>query len=415
MRPSTARIGAWLAVGAALTILPSCGGGDDEVTLDFFQFKPEAVEIFNEMIAEFEAANPGIRVVQNHVPNADVAFRTRLVRNDIPDVITLNAGATWAEMAPAGVFYDFSDEPIVDDINPAFIEIINDLGTAGEGEINGLPFANNADGVIYNKDLFEQHEVEVPTTWNEFIETAETFEQAGVTPFYGTLLEQWTSLPSWNALASNLQPPEEFFAELEAGDTSFEEGYTDVAERLYELFQYAQDDAFSRNYNDGNQAFADGEAAMYLQGSWAIPVIRTFEPDFEIGAFALPAIDEEGANLVSGVDVAVTMGREPRHLEESLLFIEYLMDPEVSAPYFEEQTAIPTIEGTEPSDPALVDLVPYFDDERIVGFTDHYIPPAIPLPAINQQFLIDGDEEAYLAALDEEWDKVALRRPQRGE
>jgi raffinose/stachyose/melibiose transport system substrate-binding protein len=154
---------------------------------------------------------------------------------------------------------------------------------------------------------------------------------------------------------------------------------------------------------------------MYMQGIWAIPVIRSFNPEFEIGVFPYPMDSAEETDLVSGVDVAITMGREPAHLEESRRFIEYLMTPEVQEFYVSEQSAIPTLEGTEPTDDALVDLVPMFEDERLVGFSDHHMPPAIPLQATNQQFLIDGDLDAYLTELDEEWDKVALRRPQREE
>jgi raffinose/stachyose/melibiose transport system substrate-binding protein len=410
MRLSLATVGA-LSIAAAL--LPACAGDDDgRVELEFFQFKPEAVETFNGLIADFEAEHPNIDVVQNHVPNADTAFRTRLVRNDIPDVITLNAGATWAEMAPAGVFYDFSGHPILGDVNPAILDILNALGTAGEGEVNGIPFASNADGVIYNKDLFAEHDVEVPTTWDELVGAAETFQAAGVTPFYGTLLDSWTSLPAWNALASNLAP-EGFFDQLGAEETSFEEAYPEVAERLYQLFEFTQEDRFSRNYNDGNQAFARGESAMYLQGIWAIPTIRSFEPDFEIGTFALPTDRPDETKLVSGVDVVITMGREPAHPEESLAFIEFLMRPDVLERYAAEQSAVPTLVGTTPSDEAVTDLIPFIEEQRLVGFSDHKIPPAIPLPAINQQFLIDGDQEEYLETLDDEWDKVAERRPER--
>jgi raffinose/stachyose/melibiose transport system substrate-binding protein len=394
--------------------IAGCGGDDEgRVELEFFQFKGEAVDVFDQIVADFEALHPDIDITTTH-GQGDTAFRILLVRNDIPDLITLNAGATWAENAPAGVFYDFSDTEIVDRINPAILDIINDLGVANEGEVNGIPFANNADGVIYNKDLFEQHGVEVPTTWDEMLAAIETFEAAGVTPIYGTLLEQWTSLPSWNALAANL-PQDDFWEELAADQTSFEEDFPDVADRMYELFQHVQDDAFARNYNEGNQAFAAGEAAMYLQGIWAIPVIKSFEPAFDIGVFALPMDSSEQTNLVSGVDVAVTMGREPEHLEESMMFIDYLMTPEVQELYVEAQSAIPTLEGLEPSEPALQEIIPYFEEERLVGFADHRLPPAIPLPAINQQFLIDGDSDAYLAELDSEWDKVADRRPDRQE
>jgi raffinose/stachyose/melibiose transport system substrate-binding protein len=146
---------------------------------------------------------------------------------------------------------------------------------------------------------------------------------------------------------------------------------------------------------------------MYVQGSWTIPAIRQFEPAFDIGVFPMPVGD---AQLVSGVDVAVTMPREPRHEHESLAFVAYLMRPEVIAAYAEEQSAIPTLRGQAPPDPALEELAPLFAQGRIVGFPDHQIPPAIPLAQIAQQFLIDGDEQAFLSTLDNEWNKFARRR-----
>jgi raffinose/stachyose/melibiose transport system substrate-binding protein len=93
-----------------------------------------------------------------------------------------------------------------------------------------------------------------------------------------------------------------------------------------------------------------------------------------------------------------------------MAFIEFLLRPDNVERYVADQSAIPTLVDSEPTDPALEDLMPYFEAERIVGFSDHQIPPSIPLPEINQRFLIDGDEDAYLATLDNEWSKYARRR-----
>jgi raffinose/stachyose/melibiose transport system substrate-binding protein len=298
---------------------------------------------------------------------------------------------------------------VLQEVNPAILEILTDLGTYAEGEVNGVPFANNADGVIYNKDLFAEHGVEPPQTWSEMVDALNTFQAAGVQPVFATLQDAWTSLPAWNALASNLAP-EDFFTQLREDRASFGDAYPPVAERLKTLFDYAQDTKFARNYETGNQAFAQGESAMLLQGSWAIPVIRGFEPDFEIGTFALPANEADQTRLVSGVDVALTIGRNSAHPEEALQFIEYLLSPEVQARYTAEQSAVPILDGLEIEEPALAELEPYFEQERIVGFSDHQVPPSIPLDAINQAFLTSGDVNAYLQTLDREWDKVARRQ-----
>ncbi|MFD5588732.1 ABC transporter permease subunit [Streptomyces sp. NPDC127063] len=56
-----------LTVCLATVLLSACGSspstGGHTVTLDFFQFKPEAVGTFDRLIAGFEAEHPGIRVV----------------------------------------------------------------------------------------------------------------------------------------------------------------------------------------------------------------------------------------------------------------------------------------------------------------------------------------------------------------
>lgn len=395
---------------AAASLVTGCGlvGGssDGRTEIEFFQFKPEAVQTFDKIIAEFEREHPDIRVVHNHVPDAETALRTRLVRDDIPDVLTLNGNASYAELARAGVFYDFSDVAASKAVTPAILEVLGDLGAAADGEVNALPFAANASGILYNKEIFAAQGVAVPTTWEDLVAAAEKFQAAGITPVYGTLGDSWTALSALNPIAAN-SAPDDYWDRLRADRTSFQEGWAEAAQRYAQLFSYAQRDKLSKGYDDGNQAFAKGEVAMYVQGSWTIPAIREFKPEFDLGVFPMPAGD---ARLVSGVDVAVTMPREPRHERESLAFVEYLMRPEVIAAYAEEQSAVPTLRDQSPADPALAELAPLFEQGRIVGFPDHQIPPVIPLAQIAQQFLIDGDQRAFLSTLDREWDKFTRRR-----
>ncbi|MGV9890166.1 ABC transporter substrate-binding protein [Streptomyces sp. NPDC003395] len=403
-----------LAVCLATVLLSACGSspstGGHTVTLDFFQFKPEAVGTFDRLIAGFEAEHPGIRVAQHHVPSPETAIRTRLVKDDVPDVISLNGNSTFGELASAGVFYDFSRSRAAERVLPGVKKILRDLGSGGKGELNGLPFASNASGVLYNKALFAKYHVAVPTTWNGLIAAAETFKKAGVTPFYGSLKDAWTSLPPFNQLAANLTPGD-FWTARAQGRTSFARQYPETARKLTQLYRYTQKDTFSRDYNAANEAFAKGQAAMYVQGSYALPPIKAYQPAFDIGLFPLPAGNDPGATrLVSGVDVALTMGRHPKHPKESMEFLDYLMRPDVVAAYAAEQSAIPPLEGTAPSDPALRPLLPYVTRNRITGFVDHRIPKAVLLEAIVQQFLIDGDRAAFLRTLDREYTKAVERR-----
>jgi raffinose/stachyose/melibiose transport system substrate-binding protein len=403
---------ALLLVSGLASACAGNSGSDGRTRVEFFQFKGEAVETFDRLIAQFEKEHPGIDIVQNNVPSADAALRTRLVKNNVPPLMTLNGnGATYGDLAEAAIFRDFSDDPALANITPASVHVLNSLGTAGEGETNGVPFAANADGIIYNVDLFDELELIVPTTWGELIAVAEKIKAAGLVPFYHTWKEAWTTLPPFNPLAQNVVP-EDFWAGREAGETSFAEAFPPVAERLLSLKGYGPADPFRFDYNTGNRAMADGEAVMYLQGIWAIPSIRAINPDINLAVFPFPTTnDPERNRLVSGVDVLLTMPREKTDVEEeALTFIRWLTQPGPAKQYAEEQAHFSAVEGVVQDDPALAPLNPVFEAGHIVGFADHNIPSAIPLANLLQGFLINGDVQRFLAELDKRYDAVQARR-----
>ena len=55
-----------------------------------------------------------------------------------------------------------------------------------------IPFSVAAASVIYNKRIFADNDLEVPTTWDELLAVCETLKGADVTPIYGTFPEIWT-------------------------------------------------------------------------------------------------------------------------------------------------------------------------------------------------------------------------------
>lgn len=414
-----------LIAALAAALLTSCAAppAGNEVTLDFFQFKSEAVQEFAGLIDEFEAANPGIRVVQNNVPDPDTAIRTLLVKNKTPDVLTLNGNASFGLLAEACVFADLSREPAARKILPAVQDILNANGRCEGSEINGLPMASNASGILYNPEIFAKHRVSVPQTWDDLITAAETFKANGVAPFYMTLKDAWTTSPALVNVAAQLQP-EDFFDRLDAaGDVredspvSFSKDYQEVADKLFELFSYAQPGAAGVDYATGNKAFADGKSAMYLNGSFAVPAIRAANPNAKIASFPYPVTNDPAkTTVVSGVDVALAMGRETPRRAEARKFIDFLLSKEVVDKYTKNQSAFAPVQDAAPQqDNALQGMATYFDAGRVDGYMDHRLPPSIPLVNITQQFVLDGDKARYLNTLDNEWFKVAARTPNRGD
>ena len=51
-----------------------------------------------------------------------------------------------------------------------------------DGVTYGLPFIATSHGFYYNADLFAEHGLEVPTTWDELLAVAAALDEAGITP-----------------------------------------------------------------------------------------------------------------------------------------------------------------------------------------------------------------------------------------
>ena len=79
-------------------------------------------------------------------------------------------------------------------------------------------------------------------------------------------------------------------------------------DKMLQAYQYDNDDKAALGYDDGNKGFAQGKGAMYWHGTYAIPAIRSYNEEINLGTFATPADSAQDTKVVTGVDVALTMG-----------------------------------------------------------------------------------------------------------
>lgn len=399
-----------LTMGASLLAGCSSGGADDgKVTLELFSNKVESIDTYKGLIKEFEAQNPDIKIKLDAPPEAETVLKTRLTKNDLPDIMSIAGNATYGELGRVGVLKDFSGTDLAKTVQPSYIDMVNRLvGPDGEGTY-GLPYATNANAVIYNKAKFEEHGLEVPATWDEFIASLEKVKAAGDTPIYFTLKDAWTGMIAWNSLGANVAG-EDFAEKKNAGEATFVENYDEVADKMAALVQYGHKDNMGIAYGDGNNAFANGKAVFYLQGNWAIPEILKANPEMELGVFPMPVTnDPEQNKLVSGVDVLLAVSEETEHKEEAMKFVEFMMTKETAQKYIDEQKAFSAIEGVYQENPVFEGIKANFETGAITSFPDHYYPAGMGAENLVQEFLIKKDKEKFLKKMDSEWEKVQNR------
>ena len=412
-----------VGLGGAAAMLPLTGCGaspsaqNGVTTLRFMQNKPEVVAYFNQVIKDFEALNPDIRVIQDF---NEGNFVPGLVRNDPPDVVTRGFAQATADFVRKGVFADLSGMPVAATINPEMQRLISSWGQYNGNEISALPFSLAAAGVIYNRDIFEAKGVAVPTTWDEFVAACETFKAAGITPIYGTFKDNWTlGQGMFDYVAGGSLDVATFFSKLTAkgaaislaSPESFANNFGPALPKMLQLASFSQKGATSKNYADGNAAFAKGEAAMYLQGPWALSQLVAANKNVRLGSFPLPVTNNPADTKARvNVDMALSITRNTPNMAAAQRFVNYLLEPSVVNTYNEKNAAYsPLKDAPAVGNPQISGLNASVKEGRYYQGATTYFPPSVPLYNYVQSFVYTKNGEQFLAALDDEWRRVAER------
>ena len=378
-----------------------------KTVITMIQYKPEAVKAFEVMEERFNATHDDIELKIESPNEAMTILKTRLIKEDYPDIIGIGGDINYSNFLDAELFMDISDFEGVDDIKSAYMQIEEDLEFIPQDGVYALPYVANAAGILYNKEMFSENGWEIPTTWTEFTELCDTIsETTNIDPLYFGFKDTWTTLAPWNALAVGLADSD-ICSQVNAGKTTFSEGYKEVAEKMKSLLQYAEPNPYAYSYNDACTAFARGESAMYVIGSYAVPQILSVNPDMEIDSFPFPANENEADNVLnSGVDLQFSVMKKCENKEAAYEVLRFLYEDETIQIYLDDQSAIPCKKGDFTLPSVLGGMKSYIEADRMSDYHDHHYPSEMSVDAMVQTYLMDTSSnatETFLSKFDNEW------------
>lgn len=394
-----------MAVG---TMLSGCGKEqtNGKVKIEVVQYKPEAVDVFEELEKKFNETHDNIELVIDSPNDAMTILKTRFIREDYPDIIGIGGDVNYSNFLDSDMLMDISDFDGLDDIKEAYLETDKELEYVPMDGVYAMPYMANAAGVLYNKDMFEEHGWTIPTTWDEFTALCERIEAEGIQPLYFGFKDSWTCLAPWNAIAVDLAPSD-VCSEVNKGNTTFTDNYREVAEKEKALLAYAQDNPAAYGYNDACTAFAKGESAMFVIGSYAVPQIKSVNPDMNIDSFVFPASNNAEENVLnSGNDLQFSIMKNCEHKEEAYEVLRFFMEDENVQSYIDDQSAVPCKKGDFELPSMLDGMKEYINEGKLVDYQDHHYPSEMSVDAMIQTYLLDDSENAtdkFLKKFDTEW------------
>lgn len=396
-------------VGLSLVALAACGGDDaaapaagasgvpeEEVTLSILVDNgPANVATVEALGAAFTEQNPNVTFEVEQRPGGgegDNIVKTRLATGDMTDLFFYNSGSLLQALSPAETLTPLTEQPWVDTLVDPFPATV----TAGE-DLFGAPVGTAfAGAMFYNKKVYEELGLEVPSTWDEFMANNEQIDAAGITPVIQTYQDTWTSQlfvlgDFHNVLANNPDWAEQFTA----NEVKFAEDPVATAgfQRLQEVNEagYLNDDFASATFIQGMEKVATGEGAHYPMLTNAISEVITNTPDLveDVGVFGIPGDDAEtnGVTIWAPNALYVPRSTEGAQLQAATAFLEFVVSPEGCD--VQTESAPPTgpylVEGCELPDDvvgAAKDLQVYFDEERTSPALEFLSP--VKGPALEQ-------------------------------
>ena len=408
------------ALLAGMLTVTGCGGssnGDSsakggKTELELFSSKAENKDVLQQLVDKFNEAHEDVTIKITAPADAGTVLKTRMAKNDMPDIVMMGGDNNYTEVESAGMLVDLSDQDYISNIQDSYMQMVYDVNKDKEEKAYGVPYATNASGVIYNVDKFEEFGLEIPKTWDEFIDVLDQIKDAGEQPLLMTYKDAWTSLCPWNSMAPDLQP-DGFTDDRKEGKTTFAGTHEEIVEKYLTLLDYAQDDFMGLTYDDGNKAFANGDAVMIINGNWAINQYKNANADINVNMFALPASNDESKNYVtSGVDVLMGVCKDSANEDMAKEFVSFMMEPENAQTYIDDQFAFSAIKDVEQNNETVAGVKEDIANGKVANFPDHYYPSGFDLSALISEMCLnysngmDNQEnmDQFLKQCDEKYD-----------
>ncbi|HJC62322.1 MAG TPA: ABC transporter substrate-binding protein [Candidatus Blautia merdavium] len=334
-----------LAGVMALSSLAGCGseGGSDgdsgsskSVTLTFgsHQSGLPTSGIVQDLAKEFEEET-GIKIDFQISPDAQWRdlIKVKLDSGEAPDIICVDT--------PIGLASSIHmDQYCVELTDQEWVGRMEDSARSAvsvDDKTYGITFPGaKMYFYLYNKDIFQELGLEVPTTYDEFKDVCQTILDAGTTPVYECTTNGWHQvLPLFETGGLWLADDSEIYDKLNANEVDLDEipHLLTIIEQLQECAEagYFGEDYLSNAWENAKEAMATEKCAMTIAELGFRGEVEADYPDFKatekLGAFIMPWGDNQtiGVNPASN---AYFINKDSKYTEEAKQFFEFLARPE---------------------------------------------------------------------------------------
>lgn len=366
----------------------TASGGDSKgskVTLELAISKSSQDSAFiqQDILDEFEKQT-NVRVNLQLIPaeQTTTVLQTKLAVDETPDIIQYNLASAVTDLNLERNFEILDNEPWAS-------RIVNKDVLSSGGHLYSFHVSQDTgmQGVVYNKQIFEDLGLSIPTNYEEFLAICEKIKASGITPVF---------MPYKDAWAANIWPAAAFADFAAKNDPTFfddlnsnKKKWSDIPEfktfleQQYEVYTkgYTNTDVLSDSYDMAVGKFLNKEVAMMFMGDWLIEGVAEQDPSMELGVFPIPSSQDAslGASPLGG---QLFIPKKSKHLEEAKQFLDFIASKEVAQKIVDSKGYVSNF-----SDVTTPELPAYKQD-----IVDNYITPKKTVLTTDAYMLVDRSE-----------------------
>jgi len=318
---------------------------------------------FDYAVEEFKKEHPDVEFKVLRVLNEDYKQKINvlLASENPPDIFFTWVGEYGNKFIREGIALDLSkyyeeDSDWANNIIPSTVKPF----TYKDKEY-GVPILMDVRMMAYNKDIFNELNLETPDTWDQLIDVSKKLKNNGYIPLGCGNKAPWNGalyVTTLNQRVLGLDTVKEDYNRY-TGD--FEEtGYVEALERLETLIPYMNKYPNAVSREEERSMFVNGQIAMMALHTIEFPYVKDMQ--YEWGTFNFPEIEEGKGDpsVITGAPEGFMISKETEHPEIAMEFLKFMTTPEMGKKWVEMTNVISTTKGAvneNNSTPLMVEVI----------------------------------------------------------
>lgn len=360
-------------------------------------FGSDAMSQKESIVAEFNEANDEIEVVASFYDTDGMkdALKVAASSGTLPDTWRTYGGSFGGYFVDNDLAYDLTTYAEENNWREVFNGGTLDLCTYDD-KLYGYPCSYNVITIWYRKDIFEQYDIQVPTTFEEFEQACATLKENGITPISTAGMGGWHVMRLVELFVEHYAGAE-LHDQLNNFEASWDCEAVVQALTKYKEFcdaGYFPDGFVTADPDNTNMAVFSGTAAMDIDGQWFDSNCVTNEQDVNnFGTFSLPT---GGTNRVSAFAEMFQFNKDitDERLAATMKFLDYYLSDECVEKYPDGYNLpLPRIGATVPEgQPHVEEVFDMSNENGTFTIADQAFPAEVADILFNAQAAIANDE-----------------------